>query len=144
MLQDEIAPLAAPERTRQPKAAAEETPAPATTAALSRPAPQALSASSAPADWQARLLAHLEQSKRYPAPALSRRQEGVVHVRFVMNREGRMLTSRIQRDSGHSALDRAALDMLMHAQPLPKPPAEIVAEPTDLVVPVEFFAGRRG
>lgn len=55
-----------------------------------------------------------------------------------------MLTSRIQRNSGHSALDRAALDMLTRAQPLPKPPAEIVAEPIDLVVPVELLAGRRG
>jgi protein TonB len=142
--QDEVEPLVVPERTPLPAAVAQATPAPATTAPLSRPAPPASSASSAPADWQARLLAHLEQNKRYPASALSRRQQGVTHVRFVMNRGGRVLTARVERSSGHPALDRAALDMLTRAQPLPRPPAEILAEPIELVVPVEFFVGRRG
>lgn len=65
-------------------------------------------------------------------------------MRFVMNREGRVLTARVERSSGHPALDRAALDMLTRAQPLPRPPAEVLAEPIELVVPVEFFVGRRG
>lgn len=143
--QTDVEPLFVPEHTPQPPApAAQATPAPATTAPLSRPAPPATSASSAPTDWQGRLLAHLEANKRYPTAALSRRQQGVAHVRFVMNREGRVLSSRLERSSGNAALDRAALDMLTRAQPLPRPPAEVTGDRFELVVPVEFFIGRRG
>jgi protein TonB len=39
---------------------------------------------------------------------------------------------------------RAALDMLTRAQPLPRPPAEVEGDRIELVVPVEFFIGRRG
>jgi protein TonB len=141
----DVEPLVVPDPTPQPAApTAQATPAPATTAPLSRPAPPAASASSAPMDWQGRLLAHLEANKRYPTSALSRRQQGVAHVRFVMNREGRVLSSRLERSSGNAALDRAALDMLTRAQPLPRPPAEVVGDRIELVVPVEFFIGRRG
>ena len=141
----DVEPLLVPDQTPQPPApAAQATPAPATTAPLSRPAPPAASASSAPTDWQGRLLAHLEANKRYPAAALARRQQGVAHVRFVMNREGRVLSSQLERSSGNAALDRAALDMLTRAQPLPRPPAEVTGDRIELVVPVEFFIGRRG
>lgn len=141
----DVESLVVPEPTPpRPPATAQAAPAPATTAPLSRPAPPASSASSAPADWQGRLLAHLEANKRYPASALSRRQQGVTHVRFVMNREGRVLSSRIERSSGHPALDRAALDMLARAQPLPTPPAEVAGAQIELVVPVEFFVRGRG
>lgn len=68
----------------------------------------------------------------------------MTHVRFVMNREGRVLSSRIERSSGHPALDRAALDMLTRAQPLPTPPAEVAGAQIELVVPVEFFVRGRG
>lgn len=142
--QDQVDPLVVPERPPRPEVSVQATPAPATTAPLSRPAPSALSASSAPADWRGRLLAHLEAKKRYPAAALARRQQGVAHVRFTMNRQGRVLTSRIDRSSGAPVLDRAALDMLTRAQPLPEPPAEVEGESIELVVPVEFFTGRNG
>ncbi|WAC58318.1 energy transducer TonB family protein [Brevundimonas sp. SL130] len=140
--QDEVEPLVIPDRTPQPTASVQATPAPATTAPLSRPAPPAASASSAPSTWQARLLAHLEQNKRFPAAAQARRLQGVVHVRFTMNRDGRVLTSRIERGSGQASLDRAALDMLTRAQPLPGPPAEVAGDRIELVVPVEFFFGK--
>jgi protein TonB len=142
--QDQVEPLLIPERTPQPESAVQATPAPATTAPLSRPAPPAASASSAPSDWRGRLLAHLESNKRYPAAALARRQQGVAHVRFVMDRQGRVLTARIDRSSGAPVLDHAALDMLTRAQPLPRPPAEVEGERIELVVPVEFFVGRNG
>lgn len=142
--QDQVEPLLVPERTPQPESAVQATPAPATTAPRSQPAPPAAAASSGPSDWRGRLLAHLESHKRYPAAALARRQQGVAHVRFVMDRQGRVLTARLERSSGAPILDRAALDMLTRAQPLPRPPAEVEGDRIELVVPVEFFVGRNG
>lgn len=130
------------ERPPQPTVSIQATPAPATTAPLLRPAPPAATTSSAPSSWQARLLAHLEQHKRFPASAQSRRLQGVVHIRFSMNRQGRVLTSKVEHGSGHGSLDRAALEMLARAQPLPQPPPEVEGDSIELVVPVEFFFRR--
>lgn len=126
-----------------PRAAERQTPAPATTAPVSRPAPPSPSASTAPQDWKARLLAHLESKKRYPPSAQRLRQEGVVHVRFTMDRAGRVLTARIERASGRSLLDREALALLERAQPLPPPPVEVQGATLELVAPVEFFLARQ-
>lgn len=89
--------------------------------------------------WQGTLRAHLERHKRYPAAAAFRRQQGCPIVRFVMDREGRVVRSMIERSSGHAALDEEALAMLARAQPLPPPPAELSGAVIELVVPVQFF-----
>jgi periplasmic protein TonB len=125
-----------------PRAAERQTPAPATTAPVSRPAPPSPNAWTAPQDWKARLQAHLDSKKRYPPSAQRLRQEGVVHVRFTMDRAGRVLSSRIESSSGRPLLDREALAMLQRAQPLPAPPPEIAGATIELTTPVEFFVLR--
>lgn len=100
------------------------------------PAPQLSSNTSI--TWEAQVLTHLEKYRRYPAAARARRQQGVVHVRFKMNRAGRLLSSEILRSSGSPALDRAALDTVRRAQPLPAIPPE-KPDPLELTTPVEFF-----
>nr|WP_316629375.1 TonB family protein [uncultured Brevundimonas sp.] len=122
-----------------PRAAERQTPAPATTAPVSRPAPPAPSASTSPQDWKTRVLAHLDSKKRYPPAARRLRQEGVVLIRFTMDRSGRVLTSRIERGSGRPLLDREALAMLQRAQPLPPPPDDVPGSQLDVVAPIEFF-----
>lgn len=89
--------------------------------------------------WQGVLRAHLERYKRYPAAAQARRQEGVSTVRFVMDRQGAVLSARLERGSGYSRLDDESLEMLNRAQPLPLPPPEIAGDKIELVVPVQFF-----
>ena len=79
--------------------------------------------------------------RRYPPAAQARRQQGVAHVRFRMNRAGKVLWSRLERSSGFGELDRAAVDAPKRAQPLPQIPAERPDE-IELVVPVEFFLAR--
>ncbi len=119
-------------------------PVPETTAPRSVPAPPAArAASDTEASWEAMLLLHLEKFRRYPAPSRARREQGVAYVRFTMNRAGQVLSSEIQRSSGSSALDRAALDTLRRAQPLPPIPADR-PETLELSVPVEFFVRTRG
>lgn len=114
-----------------------------TSAPKSIPAPPARQASNnISATWEAQLLAHLEKYRRYPAAARARREQGVVHVRFRINREGRLLSTEVLRSSGSTVLDRAALDTLRRAQPLPAIPPE-KPDSLELTVPVEFFVKRQ-
>ncbi|MCH8489641.1 MAG: energy transducer TonB [Oceanicaulis sp.] len=89
--------------------------------------------------WQSALLGRLERFKRYPSQARRQREEGVAHVRFVMNRGGDVVRREIAVSSGSARLDREALALLDRAQPLPPPPPDIGGETIELVAPVEFF-----
>jgi len=117
-------------------------PIPETTAPRSLPAPPAQQASSnQQASWEGLLLAHLEKYRRYPASARARREEGIAYVTFRMARAGGVLSAKIVRSSGSALLDRAALDTLKRAQPLPRIPDD-KPDPLELSVPVEFFVHR--
>ena len=85
------------------------------------------------------LFGHLNRYKRYPASARMRRQEGVVSLRFTMDRQGHVLSFEIAKSSGSDALDRETLELIKRAEPLPAIPAAFRRDTLDLVVPVEFF-----
>lgn len=124
---------------RPPEQASAAEPVAETSAPRSVPAPPASrAATNVTATWQALLLAHLEKYRRYPAAARSRGQQGVAQVTFRMNRQGRLLSSHVSRSSGSAMLDRAAIDTLKRAQPLPTIPDDMPAE-IELAVDVEFF-----
>lgn len=93
----------------------------------------------ATADYFAHLRVWLEKHKRYPRRAQLRRQEGTVLLRFVMDRQGRVLSYRVERSSGYRALDNEVEEMIERASPLPAMPAEIRQARLELVVPVSFF-----
>ncbi|MFC4256275.1 TonB family protein [Altererythrobacter xixiisoli] len=114
-------------------------PVPETTAPRSLPAPPARQmASNADPSWQALLLGHLEKFRRYPAAARARRLQGVAHVRFRAARDGRILSSSVVQSAGSPLLDRAALDTLRRAQPLPPIPPD-QPDVMEVTVPIEFF-----
>lgn len=116
---------------------------PETTAPRSIPAPAAARMSSdAKQTWEARLLAHLEQYRRFPARARAARQQGVVYLRFRMNRSGMVLSAKVLRSSGFTTLDQAALDTLKRAEPLPAIPDDR-PDVIDLTIPVEFYLNAR-
>lgn len=118
-------------------------PVPETTAPKTLAAPAAARLSSdASQNWEARLLAHLEQYRSFPARARAARQQGTVHVRFRMNRAGSVLAASVQRSSGFTTLDQAALDTLKRAQPLPAIPDGRPDE-IELTIPVEFYLSAR-
>jgi len=60
-----------------------------------------------------------------------------------MDRDGRILSVRLERSSGFRALDEEALALPRRASPLPKPPEDVRGDPIELVVPVEFFMSGR-
>ena len=107
------------------------------------PAPAAPAPSAAPSravpSWQGRLLSHLERHKRYPRSAQARRQEGVAQVRFTIDRNGNVLSVRLDRSSGVASLDEETVEMVQRASPLPAPPEEMAKDRIELVVPVQFF-----
>ncbi len=83
-------------------------------------------------------MALLERNKRYPEVAQSRRQQGIAQVFFSLDRQGRVIDSRVARSSGASVLDEEALALLRRAQPFPAPPRELPGERVDLTVPIRF------
>lgn len=109
----------------------------AVAAATVRGTPGPASSTSMPR-WSARLLEQLEQSKRYPATAQSRREEGTTHIAFTLDRQGRLLSAYIQKSSGSQALDSEALAILSRAAPYPPPPSELAGEQLSLTVPIRF------
>lgn len=104
-----------------------------------RPLPPAPRLSSGQPTWQGLVLGRLNQFKRYPAPAQRRRQQGVPYIRFTMDRDGRVLSSQLERSSGFSSLDAEAVALPRRAQPLPKPSDDVPGQTIELVVPVEFY-----
>jgi len=128
-------PKPAPSPTVDPTPIMVETAAPKTQPAP--PAPEA--ANNAPDSWEGRVLAQLASHRRYPRLAMTRRQQGVPYIRFVMNRDGKVLSSRLERSSGFPDLDREAVELPKRAAPLPKPPDHRPGDTVELVVPVEFF-----
>lgn len=97
--------------------------------------------------WQKELAAHLNRHKRYPSGGDNRNAEIVVN--FVLDRTGRILSSRVVRGSGDASYDEAALAMLRRSNPVPPPPPIVADEGLNFTLPVVFkvWAGvepRRG
>lgn len=131
-------PVAAPSPAdpgpKEPETAAPRTlPAP--------PAPQM--ASNAPDSWEGRVLAQLAKNRRYPRSAQASKQQGIPYVRIVMDREGKVLSVRLERSCGFPELDREAVALPKRSSPLPKPPDDKPGDPLELVVPVQFFLSVR-
>jgi periplasmic protein TonB len=88
--------------------------------------------------WQRQVSDLIARNARYPTAADRRGQTGEVQVSFGIDRQGRVIDSRVVRGSGNAALDEEALSVLRRAQPFPVPPQELPGERVGLVVPVQF------
>ncbi|MBA4011138.1 MAG: energy transducer TonB [Phenylobacterium sp.] len=93
-------------------------------------------------DYASRLRAWLEAHKTYPKRARMRREEGVVHVHFAVDRQGRLLGGDVTRSSGYASLDAEAMAMLDRSNPFPGAPHTVRGERIEVSTPVEFFITR--
>ena len=123
-------------------------PAPRTTAAprsdqqtarvAQAPSPGRVASAGPSPSWISQLMAHINRHKQYPSAAQAQRSQGTAVVAFTMSRSGQVLSRRIVRSSGVSALDSEALAMLGRAQPLPAFPSTMSQSSQSFTVPVNF------
>jgi protein TonB len=88
--------------------------------------------------WHNKIVGLIERNKAYPPAAQGRGETGVVQLAFSIDRQGRVLASRVVRSSGHASLDQETLATVHRAQPFPPPPADLPGGKFDFTVPVKF------
>jgi protein TonB len=90
-----------------------------------RPTPSAADAppNSAAIKFQQALLRHVARYQRYPHAARLGRLRGAVETLFSMQRDGTLLEVWVKTSSGQVVLDKAAVDAIRRAQPLPSIPS---------------------
>lgn len=85
----------------------------------------------------AEVAAWLNRHKRYPRRARMSGDEGAGVLRFAMDRQGRVLSARLEQSSGHSELDEEIMEMLRRAEPLPQIPPGL-GSTLEFSVPIRF------
>ncbi|WAC47992.1 energy transducer TonB [Asticcacaulis sp. SL142] len=136
--------LARPSKPASQSAPSAKSTAPASPSAPSASGPVAQAASMSNTSrnhtnaYLARVRAYVESHKVYPRGAKRLRQEGVVTVSFTIDREGRLLSSRIVKSSGIAAFDQEALEVLKRAEPMPKPPKDVIGNRLEMITQLEF------
>lgn len=93
-------------------------------------------------DYASRLRAWLEAHKTYPKRARMRHEEGVVHLQFAVDRQGRLLAGDVTKSSGHASLDAEAMAMLDRSNPFPGAPHGVRGDRIEISTPVEFYLRR--
>lgn len=88
--------------------------------------------------YVAAIMRQLNRHKTYARELKKARIEGTVVIQFTIDREGRLLASGVKQTSGHAELDRAAMDMLARANPLPAIPDFMNRDELALAIPVEY------
>jgi TonB family protein len=73
------------------------------------------------AEFAAKVRERIEKVKRYPEESRERGEEGKVELAVFLDGEGRVGKVEISRGCGYPALEKAAVDAVMNAQPFPIP-----------------------
>lgn len=98
--------------------------------------PQAGGESSPALSYFAQILSRIERLKEYPRQARLRREEGLVEVSLLLQRNG-VISEILITQSATPSLDRAVLEAIQAMGPLPAPPAEMSA-PNRVRIPIRF------
>jgi protein TonB len=86
--------------------------------------------------FYARLFSHLSHYKR------PQQKQGIVQLRFTMDRAGHVLAASIAQSSSVPELDAEALALVLRAQPLPAIPSDMPQDRLELIIPIEFTLHR--
>ncbi len=89
--------------------------------------------------------AWIQRFKTYPDEARRQKMEGEGAVRIRIDRRGNVQYRIIERRTGYQLLDKAALDMVQAANPVPAVPADYPrqGELLEFVIPVSFKLGNQ-
>ena len=118
--------------SEQPK----EEPTPPVPQATAPPRPRPTAAQVA--SWHRQIALQVERHKGYPASARARHETGTAQLAFTLDRNGKVLASRVVRTSGFASLDQETIDTVQRAQPFPPPPTNLPGETFDFTVPIRF------
>jgi protein TonB len=80
------------------------------------------------------VLRRLQRIKHYPVHA-----SGRVFLAFTVARDGTVLNAEVRQSSGQSVLDRAGVELIYRASPLPPLPASIPGDSFVITIPVQFL-----
>ena len=80
----------------------------------------------------------LNQYKQYPPQLRKHKVQGVVTVRFTIDKTGALKKSSIKLSSGHNELDQAALQLLKNADPMPEFPTSFNRDQLTVSLPIEY------
>ncbi len=86
----------------------------------------------------AAVMRQLHRHKKYPRELKKAKIEGTVVVQFTIDHDGHLIASDVKQSSGHAELDRAAMEMLARADPLPAIPDFMSRDELALAIPVEY------
>ena len=70
-------------------------------------------------------------------------QTGTAKVKFVIDRQGKLISTALVESTGSELLDAAALTMVERAEPFPEPPPEVKDDSLDFTVPVIFTSRKQ-
>ena len=92
---------------------------------------------SATLEFKNALLRHIAKFQRYPKSAQRQRLQGTVQAVFSVSRDGRLLDAWVKTSSGEAELDKAAIDTIRRAQPLPVIPS-VLPDPIKIELALGF------
>ncbi|MCL2029503.1 MAG: TonB family protein [Deltaproteobacteria bacterium] len=88
--------------------------------------------------YLARVQRRLVSARKYPPAARAQKLEGEAMVSFVLAPDGRALSARLVKSSGHVVLDEEAMAMLRRVSPFPARPKNLPQDNLSLTVPIRF------
>jgi periplasmic protein TonB len=91
--------------------------------------------------WKKKIVIQLVSKREFPPGAKG--QGGTAKVKFVIDRQGKLISRELVESAGSELLDGAALRMVERAEPFPEPPAEVSDDGLTFIVPVIFAAGKQ-
>jgi len=86
--------------------------------------------------WKKKISIQLVSKKEFPPGATG--QSGTAKVKFVIDRQGKLISRELVETTGSELLDAAALRMIERAEPFPEPPAEVRDDRFTFTVPITF------
>jgi protein TonB len=124
-----------PETVTPPDTPVEE-PQPAVPQTMAPPPPRPSAAQIS--SWHREIVLRIEREKTYPPAARAAHEVGTAQLAFTIDREGRLLASRILRSSGSGALDQETIATVRRAQPFPAAPPNMPGDTFEFTLPVKF------
>jgi periplasmic protein TonB len=91
--------------------------------------------------WKKKIVTQLASKRVFPPGATG--QSGTAKVKFVIDRQGKLISRELVESTGSELLDAAAITMVERAEPFPEPPAHVTDDRLAFTVPVIFANGRQ-